>query len=184
MSGVLTYERTTVEPYSIPHLAGDALHREIEQFLFFEAELLDNFQLLEWTKLLAPEIEYRMPIRSSVDSTDITDGFSTRAFHMEDDFGSLLVRMERLVSGGAWSEKPPSRTRRHVSNVRVVPSDGDDIDTKSNLLFFWSREQHQVVMSAERHDSFRRIDGRLYLARRTVFLDHTIFPLPSLTIAL
>lgn len=184
MSEPFVYERTTVEPYVIASPAPDPLRLGVEQFLFFEAELLDNFKLLEWTKLLAPEIQYRMPIRSTVDSVEIGDGFSARAFHMEEDYGSLLVRMERLVSGDAWSEKPPSRTRRHVSNLRVAASGSDRINVKSNLLFFWAREQHQTVLSAERHDELRRVDGLLYLSERTVYLDHTVFPLPSLTIAL
>ena len=184
MSAPRAYERTTVEPYEILPQAPDAMHREIEKLLFFEAELLDSFQLIEWTKLLAPEIDYRIPIRTTTNSFDIRDGFSARAFHMQEDFGSLLVRMERLAGGDAWSEKPPSRTRRHVSNLRVTSPERDHIRAKSNLLLFWSREQHQFVVSAERHDRFRRVDGLLYLTCRTVYLDHTVFPLPSLTVPL
>ena len=76
MSAGLAYERTTVEPYSLPPRAGGNIFREVEQLLFYEAELLDNFKLLDWTKLLAPDIEYRIPIRSSVDSLEVSDGFS------------------------------------------------------------------------------------------------------------
>ncbi|HEV8726016.1 MAG TPA: aromatic-ring-hydroxylating dioxygenase subunit beta, partial [Candidatus Binatia bacterium] len=39
------------------------LEREIAQFFFREAELLDSNRLEEWLELLAEDIAYEMPLR-------------------------------------------------------------------------------------------------------------------------
>jgi 3-phenylpropionate/cinnamic acid dioxygenase small subunit len=42
------------------------LEREIEQFLYMEAELLDERRFSEWIDLIAEDIHYHMPIRRNV----------------------------------------------------------------------------------------------------------------------
>ena len=42
------------------------LEREIEQFLYHEAELLDERRFSEWIELIADDIHYHMPIRRNV----------------------------------------------------------------------------------------------------------------------
>lgn len=184
MSDTLTPDPASVEPYELPPAAPESLRRDVERFLHYEAELLDGYDLSGWMKLVAPEIDYRMPIRTTVDSLDVEQAYSGRAFHMVEDYGSLAARMERLETGGGWSERPPSRVRRHISNIRVSPADGDTIGARSNLLFFWARERTQTTLSGERRDVLRIVDDRLYLARRTVFLDHDSIPIPNLSVVL
>jgi 3-phenylpropionate/cinnamic acid dioxygenase small subunit len=184
MSGALAYESSSVQPYQIPAAAPESLWREVEQFLYYEAQLLDSYELATWMKLITPDIDYRIPIRSTIDSLNLDKAFSVNAFHMVEDYGSLAARMERLISGTGWSEKPPSRVRRHISNIRVAPAVGDDVKVRSNLLFFWARGQLPVTMSAERRDILRIVDGRLYLAKRAVLLDHVSIPIPNLSVVL
>ncbi len=153
------------------------------QFLFAEAELLDGFKLLEWLLLLDREIDYRIPIRSTRPQDELDKSFSATTFHMIEHFGSLEARMRRFGAGG-WSEFPPSRTRRNISNIRVDRGAPDRLMVKSNLLYFWSRDEEHVILSAERHDELRERDGALKLARRVVFVDHTTLPLPNLSVVL
>ena len=154
-----------------------------ERFLFQEAELLDDFKLLEWLLLLDRQIDYRIPIRSTRPHDELDKSFSATAFHMIEHFGSLEARMKRFGAGG-WSEFPPSRTRRNLSNIRVGRSAADRLSVKSNLLYFWARDEQNVIVSAERHDELREIDGTLKLARRVVLVDHTTLPLPNLSVVL
>ena len=51
-----------------------------EQFLFQEAELLDNFRLLDWLSLLDREIDYRIPIRSTRPQGELDKSFSATTF--------------------------------------------------------------------------------------------------------
>jgi 3-phenylpropionate/cinnamic acid dioxygenase small subunit len=155
----------------------------VEQFLFAEAELLDGFKLLEWLLLLEREIDYRIPIRSTRPQDELDKSFSATSFHMIEHFGSLEARMKRFGAGG-WSEFPPSRTRRNVSNIRVYRSAKDRLMVKSNLLYYWARDAQHVILSAERHDELRERGNVLKLARRIVFIDHTTLPLPNLSVVL
>ena len=152
-----------------------------EQFLFQEAELLDDFKLLDWLLLLDRAIDYRIPVRCTRPQDELDKAFSATAFHMIEHFGSLEARMKRFGAGG-WSEFPPSRTRRNVSNIRVDRSAADRLSVKSNLLYYWARDEQNVIVSAERHDELRENDGTLKLARRVVLVDHTTLPLPNLSV--
>jgi 3-phenylpropionate/cinnamic acid dioxygenase small subunit len=154
-----------------------------ERFLFQEAELLDDFKLLDWLLLLDREIDYRIPVRCTRPQDELDKSFSATAFHMIEHFGSLEARMKRFGAGG-WSEFPPSRTRRNLSNIRVDRAAADRLSVKSNLLYFWARDEQRVIVSAERHDELRETGGTLKLARRVVLVDHTALPLPNLSVVL
>ena len=157
---------------------------QAEDFLFAEAEILDDWRLMEWLDIITADIDYRIPVRATREVPDEARAFSAAAFHMIEDRASLVARMKRLTGGGAFSESPRSRTRRHISNVRVGTASDDEVEVRSNLLFFWSREDLQRLVSAERCDTLRIEGGKVLLARRTVLLDHVALPLPNLSIVL
>lgn len=165
-------------------LADDQLQRRVERFLYREAEALDDRDFAAWMAMITSDIDYRMPVRTSRTEPDRMREFSDRAFHMIEDYGSLLTRMKRFETGDAWAETPPSRMRRHVSNVRVTEASGDTIAAKSNLILFWARYDKDIVVSAERRDRLRLVGGELRLAGRTVLLDHVSLPVPNLTVVL
>jgi ethylbenzene dioxygenase beta subunit len=155
---------------------------EIEEFLFREAELLDEWRLREWLALLTDDVVYRVPIRIAKERTEgesAVTGVSTEMFHLDEDRHSLELRVERFETGFAWAEEPPSRIRHHVSNVRA----GGDGAVRSNVLVYRSRwdKPDYDVLSAERHDVLRRADDGLRLASRHVILDSTSVPTLNLT---
>jgi ethylbenzene dioxygenase beta subunit len=155
---------------------------EVEEFLYREAELFDEWRLREWLGLLTDDIVYRVPIRIAKEKTEgesAVTGVSTEMFHLDEDKDSLELRVERLETGFAWAEEPPSRIRHHVSNVRV----GEGLAVRSNVLVYRSRwdKSDYDILSAERRDVFRRVDGELKLASRHVILDSTSIPTLNLT---
>lgn len=167
--------------------AGDHLQREVEQFLFREAELLDSGRLPEWLDLLTDDVDYRIPVRITRERAETDQQFSDSSFHMVEDRGSLGTRVARFSTESAWSENPPSRTRRFVSNVRLGPAESEvaTLEVTSNLLLFWARENFApVLLAGERHDRLRREASAWKLARRTVLLDHTTLPVPNLAVFL
>lgn len=160
------------------------LIRRVEEFLYREAELLDAGRYQEWLDLLSPDIDYRIPTRITRERTALDHQFSDTSFHMIEDRGSLETRVARFDTEFAWSENPPSRTRRFVSNVRLGGYDSP-LEVRSNLLFFWAREKmDQVILSGERHDLIRVEPDGMKLAQRAVFLDHTTLPIPNLAVFL
>lgn len=159
------------------------LHYEVVQFYNREAELLDEKRLEEWLDMLTDDVTYDMPIRVSREKGAERSEFSEEGFNYREDRSTLEARVERFQSEFAWSEDPPSRTRHHVSNVRVTDADGDEVRVKTNLLLFRAQgEGGDVVLSAERRDTLRRVDGELKLADREILLDHTVLPMKNISV--
>ena len=160
------------------------LIRQVEEFLFLEAELLDAGRYHDWLGLLTPDIDYRIPTRITRERDAPDSQFSETSFHMIEDRGSLETRVARFDTEYAWSENPRSRTRRFVSNVRLKTYDSP-LEVRSNLMFFWARDElPQVILAGERIDVIRVEDRGMRLARRSVLRDHTTLPIPNLAVFL
>ena len=166
----------------------DRLQRECTAFLFHEAELLDAWRLEEWIALLTPDIDYRIPVRTTRMKKD-GDGFSKRAYVLEEDLSSIRMRAKRLESDFAWSENPRSRTRHMVSNVRVSTGDAEGdtaggVNVKSNSAVFCHRgdEPSPVILTGERQDVLQNTGGGWRLKKRLVLLDTTVLGMDAFSI--
>lgn len=175
----------------VPSDVSVELQRACEGFLSHEAAVLDDRKLDVWLALLSDDIDYRVPIRTTRERTADTE-FSDESYHLKEDRSSLEVRIKRLENDFAWSEDPPSRNRRLVSNVRITahderpPSGREAVTLRNNLLLFRSFDDDTEpdLLAAERRDQLRRTDDGWLLAKRTVHLDHTVVPTDSLTVIL
>lgn len=163
----------------------DALERACTRFYYREAELLDRAEFPAWLAMMHPQIDYRVPVRTTRDNRD-GDGFSDRAFFMQEDLGSLSLRVQRLGSPYNWAENPRTRTRRMVGNVRVSALVGEDLRVDSNLVVFCHRADAAapLMLTCERQDVLRRHDGRWTLAKRMALLDSTVLGHESLSVFL
>ena len=86
-----------------------ALRERVEEFLFREAALLDDWKLDEWVNLFTDDARYVVP------STDMPKGDPGRDLVLiDDDIVRLRARASRLNSRFAHRENPRSRTRRLV----------------------------------------------------------------------
>ena len=156
------------------------LQFQVEQFLYYEAGLLDDSQFRAWFGLLADDIEYVMPIRPNRLRRDLSKPSGLPAMaHFDEDKASLDLRVRQLESGKHWAEEPPSRTRHLVTNVRIRPRpDGDpagDLDVTSNFLCYRNRLDTEVdIWAGQREDVLRRHDGTFRVTRRTVLLDQAV----------
>lgn len=165
---------------------GLELWYDVSQFLFHEAELLDTGREHEWLDLLDEDIVYKLPIRVTQDRS-AGPGFQEDGFHLNEDKGMLITRVERLETEYAWAEDPPSRVRRFVTNVRVSAGEANDaLSVASNLLVYRSRSDSTAfdVISGERRDVLRRSNGGLLISRRTIYLDQTTLGTHNLAIFL
>jgi len=96
---------------------------DVEDFLFAEAELLDEWRLPEWLELFTDDAIYYVP------ATDLAVDASpdNNLFYVADDRFRLSERVKRLMKRTAHAEFPHSRTRHLVSNVRIRKNIGDDL---------------------------------------------------------
>jgi biphenyl 2,3-dioxygenase beta subunit len=153
------------------------LRFEVEEFLFAEAALLDERRYDEWLDLLTDDIHYWMPIRRTTTAREISNEFTQPGgmAYFDDDKTTLTVRVQRLSVGRAWAEDPPSRTRHILTNLRVLGLDGDEIDVTANFQLYRTRlNSEEDSWIGRRDDRLRRVDGRLMLARRHIFLEQTV----------
>ena len=181
-----TTDRATATGYDMdePSLARLPLFRA---FLDHESRLLDDGnQLWRWFALLAPDIRYEVPIRLSRERRSNVGEYAGTGYHMREDHASLRMRIERLDTEHAWAEEPPSRLRRVVSGVEIIGQPAaDEYEVSSSFLLMRGRDQVDAdLLAGQRHDVLRTDGSRLLLAKRTIYLDHTVLPTPNLGIFL
>jgi phthalate 3,4-dioxygenase beta subunit len=164
-------------------------HFEVTNFLTNEAAFLDHADYSAWLALMTDDIRYRMPVRVTVARSAAAETASTLGgmAHFDEDHYSLSKRTQRLQGDHAWTEDPPSRTRRFVTNVRALAGERDDeFIAHSYLLVFRSRLDVRPPewVSAERRDVLRRVNGVLRLAVRDITVDEAVLRTQNLAIFL
>ncbi len=164
--------------------------REVERFLYREARLLDERRFREWLELFADDVHYWMGSRSNrYPRTSKAIAILDPERYVEDDLAredelaildenkqTLVGRVDRLDTGMAWAEDPPSRTRHLITNIEVEPGEAaQEIRVYSNFMVYRSRaETEQDFYVGARRDVLRRVGGAWKIAGRKVILDQNV----------
>jgi 3-phenylpropionate/cinnamic acid dioxygenase small subunit len=158
---------------------------QVVDFLYHEAALLDERRHREWLALLTKDVVYRAPVRVTKAHT-LADSYLADMAHFDEDYFSLTKRVERFETDHAWAEDPPSRTRRHLTNIRCWQRTDGEIVARCNLLLFRSRGDVQApdLVSAQRADLLRLHDGELKIARREILFDESVLRTHNLAVFL
>lgn len=157
------------------------IYLECREFYTDEAALLDNWEIDDWLDLLTDDVRYVAPLRETKERRDRAEEFSAEAFHFRDDKESLEMRVQKANHEYSWAHLPPVRDRRFVSNIKVLDQQEDELQTRSNLLVRLSERdipEDTGVITCERFDTLRRVDGSLKIADREIFFDNTNFDFP------
>jgi p-cumate 2,3-dioxygenase beta subunit len=110
------------------------LRLRIEDFLYKEAALLDEWKLKEWLELFAPVARYEVAPTGDEEAGTLEP--SGALFLIADDRERLEQRVLRLLKPSAHAEYPHSRLRRLYSNVRVLSQTDDVIEVTANFVTF------------------------------------------------
>ena len=125
------------------------LHREVEQFLWLQAELLDAKRWQEWMDLFAPHGLYWMPV-----APEQTEWESSPSIFIEDK--SLMeIRKGRVSHPNAWSQAPQWETSHLVSHVAVESAEGGQSNEGGKLVV-----RSRFHMMELRRDVIRHFGGR------------------------
>lgn len=165
-------------------LADTGLRDRVTDWLFLEAEMLDDQREREWLEtLVSKEVEYLVPLRQTV-GRGRGKGFVEGAYHLVESWGSLNTKLAQMETGHSWAEDPQSRTRHYVTNIRVGQSKGGLVEVRSNLLLYRTRQDEIApqIFSGERHDVLQETAGVFQLRRRAVYLDTTAIASHNLAI--
>lgn len=137
---------------------------EVERFLVEEAALLDEWKLDEWLALMADDVQYLVP---ALDTPQ--DDHRNTVFLIADDSVRLRSRVGQLNGRSVWAENPRSRTRRLLTNVRVLESSAQQATVVANFAVWrFQFEQTDVYVGQYRNVVVRGPSGLLMRERRVV----------------
>ena len=162
------------------------LTREIEEFLYQEADLLDNRQFEAWLDLLTEDIRYWMPMRRNVKFDD-QERENTREQQdmnwFDEGKETLTQRVKQILTGVHWAEEPLSRVCHMVSNVRITASTPEQVQVNSRFLIYRNRQQDETdIFVGKRDDTLRKVEGQWKIAHRKILLDQNVLLAKNLTI--
>ncbi|QPP05235.1 aromatic-ring-hydroxylating dioxygenase subunit beta [Streptomyces bathyalis] len=148
---------------------------DAEDWLYHEAELLDQWRLHDWLELFTEDATYRVP-----DGIDDSRS-AVRAALINDNRARLEERVWRLITGPAHAQIPRSTTRRLISNVRVTGAVDDVLVTSNFLVHEIRKGQERSFVGQYLHRMRPGADG-WKVAGRTALLQNSVLPLFNVSI--
>jgi p-cumate 2,3-dioxygenase beta subunit len=116
---------------------------QIEDFVYREAALLDQWKLDEWLELYTADCRYEIGPTGKADAGQLSP--ETSLFLVADNRFRLEQRVIRLKKPTAHAEYPHSRSRRLYSNVRIL--EDTDAAVKAALSFATFRSARHIVQT-------------------------------------
>jgi p-cumate 2,3-dioxygenase beta subunit len=141
--------------------------QDVEDFLYEEAALLDAWRLDDWLALLTDDAVYRVPSNDRPNSSS-----GDTLFIIADDINRIRARVTRLKKKDAHAEDPRSRTRRLLTNVRIVSRNGATLEVEANFSVhrFRRNDGIRVYVGHYRYE-LRLVAGKLKIAKREAIID-------------
>jgi len=166
-------------------LAGLLVRHEVQDFLYREAELLDERRYEEWLDLFTEDAHYFMPMRRNVPHDEPEREFTRAGADVnwfDEGKDTLARRVAQIRTGIHWAEEPLSRICHMVSNVQVLHASYTEVGVKSRFLIYRNRVETETdVLVGKREDLLRRVDGGFKIARRRIVLDQSVLLAKNLT---
>ena len=173
-------------------LAWFALKQDVEDFLYMEADLLDQRKFREWIDLLAEDLVYFMTIRRNVKYGQHAEKENTRQGEgiswFDEDKWTLGKRVDQILTGVHYAEEPLSRVTHMVSNVRlldVTPSaeNPHEVTVGCRFLVYQNRVEYEnYTFIGRRTDVLRRHGDSWLIARRELILEQNVLLAKNLSI--
>jgi 3-phenylpropionate/cinnamic acid dioxygenase small subunit len=185
MNDVLPAAAAAVASSALPRTeAYYRLKADMEDFLYAEADLLDNRQFRDWLDLLADDMTYFMPIRRNVkfgqhaqrENTVQGSGISW----FDEDKWTLTKRVDQILTGVHYAEEPLSRVCHMVSNVQVLGATPSleapqEVEVRCRFLVYQNRIEYETyTFVGKRTDLIRKTSDGWKIARREILLDQNV----------
>lgn len=140
-----------------------ALHR-IQQLLFREAALLDDWRLNDWLALFTEDGKYFVPPTDvSVEDADP----AKHLYYIADNYDRLKERVVRLDKKTCHSEFPRSKLQRVVSNILVEAVDDGNIRVRAAFVVYRSKNGTTDTFMGHYIYQLKEVDGELKIACKT-----------------
>lgn len=142
------------------------IERELVQFVYREASLLDQARYTEWLDLFADDGRYWMPL--SHGQTDVKLHTSL----MLEDKLLLGIRIERLAGARTYSQQPPSRCHHLLQQPEVLSRDdaAGRYQLRTSFHYVETRKDDQFLLAGWATHDLVRVEGALRIALKRVDL--------------
>src|SRR5882762_9572762 len=172
------------------HISRLLLKQEIEEFLYYEADLLDERRYEDWLALVAEDVRYWMPMRRNVKVDDIEREFTREGLDIswfDEGKETLTRRVRQIQTGIHWAEEPVSRISHLLSNVQLIdvnPSAAEpaEVSVRCRFLVYRNRVETETdILVGKREDLLRRVGSDWRIAHRKILLDQNVLLSKNLT---
>lgn len=185
MTNVATEEQSNLPAVTEKVIVGEPIYNQVAQHLFDEAALLDSLDLRVWQKSFTEDILYQAPVQLTARKSEHLPK-KRQMMHLYENYFSMELRIHKICDTAVcWAEEPRSRTRRLITNVRVWQTETEN-EYAVTSYFLIPRNRFEAsdyqIISGERNDRLRLIDGEWKLARRDIILDMAVLSMPNLAI--
>ena len=150
--------------------------RDLIDFVYLEADLLDERRFDEWHSLFADDGRYWVPLRSS--QPDATDHVSLAC----EDKLLLRARIERFSGDRTHSQQPESRCLHVLQRPVVVAIDEEKCEyaTRTRFMYTETRGEEQVILACTAAHRLILLDEQLQILEKRVDTLNADAPLPMI----
>jgi 3-phenylpropionate/cinnamic acid dioxygenase small subunit len=160
---------------------------EVTDFLYREADLLDERRYEEWLGLLADDYQYSVPLRMNVRYDDIAEREQTRAGEeicwFDEGKAITELRVAQLATGQHWAEEPVSRVTHLVTNIRLESCPLPEVEVSCRFVVYRNRVADESdFLVGRRRDRLRRTGDGWQVCRRRLLLDQSVLLAKNLSV--
>jgi 3-phenylpropionate/cinnamic acid dioxygenase small subunit len=159
-----------------------SINETLTQTLYYEALMLDEGRFEDWLNLLSPKLRYTVHIQQDT-AVDWQDSASQRLVYMDEDYGSMQLRVLKIRTNLPQTEVPRSRTVRSISNVLVEEEVPGTYTVRSAFLLYRNHRQRDTeLLAGHRTDTWATESGACRLQTRDVRFAANVLPTKSLSL--
>ena len=140
-----------------------ALLADVTEFLWYEADLLDQTDYQTWLDLWTPEGLYIMPIGDG-------DDLANRLNLCYDNDKMRRMRVDRFERGFSISSAPPAVTVRTISRIVIDSAEGDVIKVRAAEHLVEDKFGRQRVWAGNASYTLIKTEGGFMLQQKVVRL--------------
>lgn len=154
----------------------DTLERELVEFVYREARLVDDRQLADWYALFADDGYYWVPLAPGQ-----TDPLTHTSLAYEDRL-LLQLRIERFSNPRSYSLHPAVRCLHVLQRpeVEAIDAGAGTWTLRTNQIYVETQGDTQQVLAAVVRHTLVRVDGALRIRLKRVDLLNCDAALPSI----
>ncbi|MCF6506422.1 3-phenylpropionate/cinnamic acid dioxygenase subunit beta [Blastococcus sp. MG754426] len=163
------------------------LLNSVSDFLYREADLLDERRYTEWLDMLAEDYQYSVPLRMNVAYGETDAREQTRAGReicwFDEGKATMSLRVDQLNTGLHWAEEPVSRVSHLVTNIRLDAVELPEVEVSCRFLVYRNRVADETdFLVGRRKDRLRQVGDSWQVVRRELLLDQSVLLAKNLSI--